>query len=126
MYDYDGLYSSIFVTLGLGYNWNIDQLSDFYGVPPGQFELWLKSMGFPKDEIERIRKRKPFGKGFCHFCGIKSNETFCSSDCDSKYYTTRNTLRAYRRNGLIPLRVDGKYRSANYIIATGRVKYDKR
>jgi len=98
----EALASSIFFIIGLMNNSSIDDMASLYRVPGGQFELWLKQLGFPIKEIDSLRKRTA-EPGKCLHCGILTENEFCSTECLESYKSRQILLELIRQTGLIPV-----------------------
>ena len=116
------LYNSIFIMLGLAYDWNIDRLADFYGVLPSHFELWLSLMGFDDRTIRRIRERGLHKKGHCFYCGIKTDGLFCSDGCSTAYLSNRRLLAELVDKKEVP---NTLYKNTKFNVIKREIIYDK-
>ncbi|PID85719.1 MAG: hypothetical protein CSB13_06595 [Chloroflexi bacterium] len=98
------LYNSVFVMIGLAYDWDIDRLAQFYQVLPAHLELWLRMMGFAQSEIASMRHRSLPSNGRCRYCDIiiPDGQVFCSQECGDKFIDNREQLLRYRASKVVP------------------------
>lgn len=122
MTDEDALYNSVYIMIGLAYNWSVSELSDFYGVTPAQFDLWLSEMGFDRFQVKLLRGRRGFERGRCRYCGVLTQAMFCRSACVAAYDKRNILLLEYTKTKRIPSAI---FRNLYYNITTGKIENDK-